>query len=158
MKDTETCVGSSLAFDFFQAPNIFSSIFYFVLFSLISFCFRWFRLISFRFVSISFRTLQVPYNIQEKRHLFINTKKCIWHNTLCNVSFHTILYFLLMQLTHEYISVSTFRKELQKFIFNCFYVLILYRLSIRSFIVVITHFLPSFLSFLLQKKTSYVVR
>ena len=45
MKDTETCVGSSLAS-------------YFVLFSLISFCIRWFRFISFRFVSfllISFR-------------------------------------------------------------------------------------------------------
>jgi hypothetical protein len=32
----------------------------------------------------------------KKRHLFINTKKCIWHNTVCNVSFHTILKFLLM--------------------------------------------------------------
>ena len=46
MKDTETCVGSSLAS-------------YFVLFSLISFCFRWFRFISFsfrwfRFVSFRF--------------------------------------------------------------------------------------------------------
>jgi hypothetical protein len=50
MKDTETCVGSSLAS-------------YFVLFSLISFCFRWFRfhfvdfvsfsLISFRFYFVS---------------------------------------------------------------------------------------------------------
>ena len=50
--------------------------------------------------------------------------------------------------------MSTFRKELQKFIFNCLSVLILYRLSIRSFIVVITHCLPSFLSFLLQKKRS----
>jgi hypothetical protein len=52
MKDTETCVGSSLAS-------------YFVLFSLISFCFRWFRFhfvdfVSFRFVFVdfvSFRTL-----------------------------------------------------------------------------------------------------
>ena len=46
MKDTETCVGSRLAS-------------YFVLLSLISFCFRWFRfisLISFRFVDfVSFR-------------------------------------------------------------------------------------------------------
>jgi hypothetical protein len=46
MKDSETCVGSSLAS-------------YFVLFSLISFCFRWFRFISssfrwFRFVSFRF--------------------------------------------------------------------------------------------------------
>ena len=46
MKDTETCVGSSLAS-------------YFVLFSLISFYFRWFRFISFsfrwfRFVSFGF--------------------------------------------------------------------------------------------------------
>ena len=46
MKDTETCVGSSLAS-------------YFVLFSLISFCFHWFRFISFsfrcfRFVSFRF--------------------------------------------------------------------------------------------------------
>ena len=36
MKDTETCVGSSLAS-------------YFVLFSLILFCFRWFRFVSFSF-------------------------------------------------------------------------------------------------------------
>ena len=56
MKDTETCVGSSLAS-------------YFVLFSLISFCFRWFRFISFsfrwfRFVSfllISFRFVFVRF-------------------------------------------------------------------------------------------------
>ena len=46
MKDTETCVGSSLAS-------------YFVLFSLISFCFRWFRFhfvdfVSFRFVFVDF--------------------------------------------------------------------------------------------------------
>ena len=46
MKDTETCVGSSLAS-------------YFVLFSLNSFCFRWFRfhfvdLVSFRFVFVDF--------------------------------------------------------------------------------------------------------
>ena len=46
VKDTETCVGSSLAS-------------YFLLFSLISFCFRWFRFISFsfrwfRFVSFRF--------------------------------------------------------------------------------------------------------
>ena len=46
MKNTETCVGSSLAS-------------YFALFSLISFCFRWFRFISFsfrwfRFVSFRF--------------------------------------------------------------------------------------------------------
>jgi hypothetical protein len=46
MKDTETCVGSSLAS-------------YFVFFSLISFCFRWFRFhfvdfVSFRFVFVDF--------------------------------------------------------------------------------------------------------
>jgi hypothetical protein len=43
------------------APNlesiIFSSIFYFVLFSLISFCFRWFRFHFVSFLLISFRTL-----------------------------------------------------------------------------------------------------
>ena len=65
-------------FDFFQAPIIFFSIFYFVLFSLVSFYFVDFvsfrfvfvdfvsfrfvfvDFVSFRFVSISFRTLQVP--------------------------------------------------------------------------------------------------
>ena len=99
------------------------------------------------------RALYIIYRKKDICHLFINTKTCIWHNTVSNVSFHTIrmTYFLLMQLTHEY---NTFRKELQKFIFNCFNVLILYRLSIRSLIVAITHFLPLFLSFLLQKKRS----
>ena len=59
-------------FDFFQAPINFSSIFYFVLFSLVSFYFVFISLISFRFVFVdfvSFRfvsflfrfgTLQVP--------------------------------------------------------------------------------------------------
>jgi hypothetical protein len=41
MNDTETCVGSSLAS-------------YFVLFSLISFSFRWFRFVSFSLISFRF--------------------------------------------------------------------------------------------------------
>jgi hypothetical protein len=53
MKDTETCVGSLAS--------------YFVLFSLISFCFRWFRFISFHFVDfvsfllISFRFVFIDF-------------------------------------------------------------------------------------------------
>ena len=64
MKDTETCVGSSLAS-------------YFVLFSLISFCFRWFPFISFsfrwfRFVFVdfvSFRFVFVEFRFYFVSHL-----------------------------------------------------------------------------------------
>ena len=65
MKDTETCVGSSLAS-------------YFVLFSLISFCFRWFRFISFsfrwfRFVSFRFCWFRfVSFSLISFRFVFID--------------------------------------------------------------------------------------
>ena len=51
MKDTETCVGSSLA-SYFVLLSLVS--FYFVFISLISFRFVSFLLISFRFVSFRF--------------------------------------------------------------------------------------------------------
>jgi hypothetical protein len=67
VKDTETCVGSSLASYFVLFSLISLVSFYFIFISLISFrfvsflliSFRFvsFSLISFRFVSISFRTL-----------------------------------------------------------------------------------------------------
>ena len=60
MKDTETCVGSSLAS-------------YFVLFSLNSFCFRWFRFhfvdfVSFRFVFVDF----VSFRFVSFRFVFVD--------------------------------------------------------------------------------------
>ena len=53
MKDTETCVGSSLASYFVLFSLISLVSFYFVFISLISFRFVSFLLISFRFVSFS---------------------------------------------------------------------------------------------------------
>ena len=55
MKDTETCVGSSLASYFVLFSLISLVSFYFVFISLISFRFVSFLLISFRFVSFLFR-------------------------------------------------------------------------------------------------------
>ena len=55
MKDTETCVGSSLASYFVLFSLISLVSFYFVFISLISFRFVSFSLISFRFVSFLFR-------------------------------------------------------------------------------------------------------
>ena len=87
MKDTETCVESSLAS-------------YFVLFSLISFCFRWFRFISlilFRFVSfllISFRFVSfslISFRFVSCRFYFVShfigtleprPDKCFWTKTI----------------------------------------------------------------------------
>ena len=87
MKDTETCVGSSLAS-------------YFVLFSLISFCFRWFRwfrfvfvdFVSFRFVSFLFRFALYRYP-KPVCYLIYNTNKlynlpsysCVWPSTHVDV-------------------------------------------------------------------------
>ena len=55
MKDTETCVGTSLASYFVLFSLISLVSFYFVFISLISFRFVSFLLISFRFVSFRFR-------------------------------------------------------------------------------------------------------
>ena len=55
VKDTETCVGSSLASYFVLFSLISLVSFYFVFISLISFRFVSFLLISFRFVSFRFR-------------------------------------------------------------------------------------------------------
>ena len=54
MKDTETCVGSSLAWYFVLFSLISLVSFYFVFISLISFRFVSFLLISFRFLSFRF--------------------------------------------------------------------------------------------------------
>ena len=65
MKDTETCVGSSLAW-------------YFVLFSLISFCFRWFRFhfvdfVLFRFVFVDFVSFRfVSFRFVSFRFYFVS--------------------------------------------------------------------------------------
>ena len=64
VKDTETCVGSSLASYFVLFSLISLVSFYFVFISLISFRFCWFRFVSFRVVSfslISFRFVFVDF-------------------------------------------------------------------------------------------------
>ena len=55
MKDTETCVGSSLASYFVLFSLISLVSFYFVFISLISFRFVFVDFVSFRFVSFRFR-------------------------------------------------------------------------------------------------------
>jgi hypothetical protein len=82
MKDTETCVGSSLAL-YFVLLSLVS--FYFVFISLISFRFVSFLLISFRFISfrfvfvdfVSFRFASFLFRFALYRYPYFNSKNDI---------------------------------------------------------------------------------
>jgi hypothetical protein len=129
MKDTETCVGSSLAS-------------YFVLFSLISFCFRWFRfhfvdfvsflLISFRFVSfllISFRF--VSFRFVSFRFVFVD---------FVSFRFYFVSHFIVTLIFHMVLSDSL----VIKYLFECNLIIYhIFRLKYRCFVYALSMIVPN---------------